>query len=88
MDASREELADFEPGKVSATLSMLSAGQHSSYPQLSTTLMLLRLSLRDRYFQLTSIKETLLVSIGRRMGGVFEVRTPVFYEMVIPQRHR
>ena len=38
--------------------------------------MLLRLSLRDRYFQLTSIKEALLVSIGRRMVGVFEVSTP------------
>jgi hypothetical protein len=76
MDASREELADFEPGKTSATPLILSAGQHSSYPQLSINIMLLRLSSRDRYFQLTSIKEALLVSIGRRMVGVFEVSTP------------
>ena len=75
MDASREELADFESGKTSAT-PLMSAGQHSSYTQQSIIRMLLRLSLRDRYFQLTSIKEALLVSIGRRMVGVFEVSTP------------
>ena len=75
MVASREELADIESGKTSAT-PFMSAGQHSSYPQLSIIRMLLRLSLRDRYFQLTSIKEALLVSIVRRMVGVFEVSTP------------
>ena len=76
MDAAREELADFEPGKTSVTLLILSADQHPSYPKLPITRMLLRLSLRDRYFQLTSIKEALLVSIVRRMVGVFEVSTP------------